>query len=88
MSDSYTKELAELHQWLVLMANESDPHDSQMLMKAANVVGQRFTLVPHVNSMCGWAETLAAMVGWKRENAASFWASRDAARNAVSEQSR
>jgi hypothetical protein len=45
---------------------------------------QHVALDMHVNSMCGWAEILAAKVGWTRQNANSFWTSYDAARTAAS----
>jgi len=36
-----------------------------------------------LNALCGWAEILAEKAGWTRENAMSFWASYDAAREAA-----
>ena len=41
-----------------------------------------------LKAMCGWAELLAEQVDWHRGNAASFWASRDAARELVPEDPR
>jgi predicted nucleotidyltransferase len=37
------EELSDLFGWLIDLANESSPHHSQMLMKAADVVGQKLT---------------------------------------------
>ena len=37
----------------------------------------------HVAAMCGWAEMLAEERGWTRQNAATYWASYDAAREAL-----
>jgi len=41
-----SKELAELHQWLIDKANDSDPYDAQMFTKAMNIVGDRLTHEP------------------------------------------
>lgn len=44
--------------------------------------------VDHLKAMCAWSELLAEQVGWTRDNAASFWASRDAARKLAPEDPR
>jgi len=48
-----------------------------LMANTANEVGE---LRAALAAMCGWAELLAEKADWTRDNSASFWASRDAAR--------
>jgi hypothetical protein len=52
----------------------------KVLKEHAAEPSEQRALADHINAMCGWAETLAAKVGWERGNAGSFWTSYDAAR--------